>query len=52
MSLTEKAIQIALGLGLEGFKAGAGWLTKWKCRHAVGMRCATNSSQKVPADYA
>ena len=52
MNLTDKAIQIALGLGLEGFKASARWLTKWKCRHAVGMRCGTNSSQKVPADYA
>ena len=50
--LTRKALQIALGLGLTGFKASPGWLLRWKRRHSVGVRCGTNSSQMVPADYA
>ena len=44
-------MQIVLGLGLKGFKASAGWMTKWKKRHAVGMNCRMNSSQRVSADY-
>ena len=51
-NLTQRAIQISLGLGLVGFKASRGWLFNWKRRHSVGLRCGTNSSQRVPAEYA
>ena len=51
-SLQTKAMQIAAGLGFTTFRASNGWLWRWKRRYCVGIRCGTNSSQKVPADYA
>ena len=47
-SLQTKAAHVAAGLG---FRASYGWLWWWKKRYSVGIRCGTNSSQKVPADY-
>ena len=52
LDLSRKAIRIAEGLALQNFKASPGWLLNWKRRHSVGIRCGTNSSQKVPADFA
>ncbi len=52
IDLSRKAIRIAEGLALQNFKASPGWLLNWKRRHSVGIRCGTNSSQKVPADFA
>ena len=51
-TLQAKAVQIAAGLGLSTFRASSGWLWRWKRRYSVGIRCGTNNSQKVPADYA
>ena len=39
-------------LGLQSFKCSSGWLHRWKARYNVGYRCGTNTSQKIPADYA
>ena len=50
--LQAKAAEIGSGLCLSGFKSSSGWLWWWKRRNGVGMRCGTNSAQKVPADYA
>ena len=50
--LKTKAIQIAGGLRIEGFKASCGWLSRWKQRYNVGVRAGTNSAQRLPADYA
>ena len=50
--LKTKALQIAGGLKLEGFRASCGWLSRWKRRYGVGVRVGTNSTQKLPADYA
>ena len=48
--LQAKVAQIAGGLnGIEGFKASAGWLWRWK--QGIGLRAGTNAAQKVPADY-
>ena len=48
-----RALQIAGGLQIERtFTASAGWIARWKERFGVGIRCGTNSSQYVPADYA
>ncbi len=52
LDLSRKAIRIAERLALQNFKASPGWLLNWKRRHSVGIRCGTNSSQKVPADFA
>ena len=51
-TLQAKAVQIAAGLGLSTFRASSGWLWRWKRRYSVGIRCGTNNSQKVSADYA
>ena len=50
--LKTKALQIAGGLKLEGFRASCGWLSRWKRRYAVGVRAGINSAQRLPADYA
>ena len=50
--LKTKALQIAGGLKLEGFRASCGWLSRWKRRYGVGVRVGTNSAQRLPADYA
>ena len=50
--LKTKAIQIAGGLRIEGFKASCGWLSRWKQRYNVEVRAGTNSVQRLPADYA
>ena len=49
--LRTKAVQIAGGLSIQGFKGSYGWLWRWKKRYDVGMRAGTNSAQKVPSDY-
>ena len=46
------AMQIAGGLELPDFRASPGWLNGWKRRYSVGFRRFTNTSQKVPKDYA
>ncbi len=50
--LVAHARQCAAGLQLEGFRPTNMWLRGWKRRFGVGMRCGTNASQKVPADFA
>ena len=51
--LRRRALQIAGGMQLEDtFTASAGWIARWKSRFGVGIRCGTNSSQFVPANYA
>ena len=51
--LRVRALQIAGGLQMEGtFTASPGWIARWKRRFGVGIRCGTNTSQYVPADYA
>ena len=51
--LRVRALQIAGGLRIDGtFTASSGWIARWKRRFGVGIRCGTNSSQYVPADYA
>ena len=50
--LKTKAIQIAGGLKIAGFRASCGWLNRWKQRYNVGVRAGTNNAQKIPADYA
>ena len=37
---------------LPDFRASPGWLNGWKRRYSVGFRRFTNTSQKVPKDYA
>ena len=49
--LRTKAVQIAGGLSIQGFKGSYGWLWRWKKHYDVGMRAGTNSAQKVPSDY-
>ena len=49
--LMEKAQECAAQQNIEGFKASAGWLRRWKKRYSVGIRRGTNDSQKVPEDY-
>ena len=43
--LRTKAVQIAGGLSIQGFKGSNGWLWRWKKRYEVGMRAGTNSAQ-------
>ena len=51
--LRRRTLQIADGMQLEDtFTASAGWIARWKSRFGVGIRCGTNSSQFVPANYA
>ena len=52
--LKTKALQIAGGLKLEGFRASCGWLSRWKRRYGVtvGVTVGTNNTQRLPADYA
>lgn len=50
--LLHRASEIAGGLGLQSFKCSSGWLHRWKARYNVGYRRGTNTSQKIPADYA
>ena len=49
--LQEKALEIGGRLDLPTFKASKHWLSRWKRRWGIGMRRATNCSQKIPADY-
>ena len=49
--LQAKAAEIGSSQRISAFKSSPGWLWRWK-RNGVGMRCSTNSAQKVPADYA
>ena len=49
--LSQKAVQVAEHLGLQGFLASKMWLQRWKRRWNVGYRRGTNTSQKVPDDY-
>ena len=49
--LKTKALQIAGGLKLKGFRVSCGWLSRWKRRYGVGVRAGTNSAQRLPADY-
>ena len=48
--LIAKAIEIAPRLS-DTFQASDMWLNHWKRRNKVSFICATNDSQKVPADY-
>ena len=50
--LKTKAIQIAGGLNIAGFRASCGWLRRWKQQYNVGVRAGMNNAQKIPADYA
>ena len=50
--LKTRAIQIAGGLKIAGFRASCGWLSQWKQWYNVGVRAGTNNAQKIPADYA
>ena len=49
--LKSRALQVAGGLRIEGFKASCGWLERWKRRYNVGMRAGINNAQKLPSDY-
>ena len=51
-ALPVKALQIAGGLKLDDLHASVGWLWRRKRWNNVGIRAGTNTSQKVPADYA
>ena len=42
--LRTKAVQIAGGLSIQGFKGSNGWLWRWKKRYGVGMRAGTKNS--------
>ena len=48
--LKAKAMEIAPRLS-DTFQASGTWLKQWKRRNGVSLWCATNDSQKVPADY-
>lgn len=50
--LKTKAIQIAGGLKIAGFRASCGWLSQWKQQYNVGVRAGTNNAQKILPDYA
>ena len=50
--LLHRASEIAGGPALKSFKCSSGWLHRWKARYNVGYRRGTNTSQKIPADYA
>ena len=49
--LTQKAMEVAESLALEGFVASKMWLQHWKKRWNVGYRRDTNYFHRVPEDY-
>ena len=46
-----KALAISKELGITGFKASRGWLTRFLNRNGLGFRRKTTVAQWLPGDY-